>query len=129
MKPVVEKIGEADIILAYVQNNHQRPFVRRNLSRLYTFLMNMLFGFRLKYYNGPSIFPAAILKKIRIECMGYDFFAEMMVRCLKSGCSVEQVSFVHKDDPNSKSKAVSWKNLRSAASTTLRLLRDVYFAK
>lgn len=127
--PVISAIGQADIIVAYMANVHERPPVRRFFSRTFVCLMNVLFGLRLRYYNGATVYPSELVKKIKVTSNGYDFFAEMLVRSLKSGRSFKEVPFLHKHDPNARSKALSLKNFVNVAKTISVLVKDIYILK
>src|SRR5689334_9300719 len=51
---IFRRIGEADIIVPYIANPEVRALPRRLLSRIYVSILNHLFGFDLKYYNGHN---------------------------------------------------------------------------
>ena len=126
MIPFIDQIGRADIVVAYMANRQCRPLVRRILSVSFVMLINLLFGLKVKYYNGATVYPADFVKKVRIFSNGYDFFAELLVRSLKSGKTFKEVPFIHKYDPRAKSKAVSLRNFMSIVKTTGILIKDIY---
>ena len=114
LSPIIDRVGEADIIAGYMANSHVRSPIRRFFSRSFTLLMNFLFNLRLSYYNGATVYPAHVAKKMRIYSNGYDYLAELLIRSVKSGHSYKEASFMHKHDPNAKSRALSLKNFISA---------------
>lgn len=128
MGPILEAIGQADIIVAYMSNVHQRDLLRRWLSRTFTFLMNTLFALKIRYYNGPTVYPTSLARSVQLSSNGYDFFAELLIRCLKKGATYQQVPFFHKTENEQNTKAFSWRNIKSVFRTTLVLLRDIYLA-
>ena len=52
---IVENRKRAEIIIPFVENQEDRPWIRRSLSYFFTFLVNALSGNKLKYYNGPVL--------------------------------------------------------------------------
>jgi len=83
--------------------------------------MNMFFGLRIKYYNGMFLYPAALLKKIKLHSYGHAIFADMLVRSLKMGNSVKEVPFLTKVESDGRSKALSLKNFANVGWTILIL--------
>ena len=127
MQIVIGAIGQADIVCAYIANPRSRPFIRRPLSAIFTFLFNSLFGLHLRYYNGASVFPVNLLRSIEIKSDRYSFFAEIFVRLLRSGYSYVEVPFYHKPDPATRTKAFSLRNFYHLTRTIFILIRDIYF--
>ena len=65
-------LGKADVVTSYSTNPEVRPVGRRILSASYTRLLNVLFGLRMHYFNGLTIYPIAFLRRegacrIRLE--------------------------------------------------------------
>ncbi len=127
--PILESIGKADIVIAYMANIRHRSFWRRNLSNLYTRILNLLFGLQLKYYNGATVFPTRLLKSLKLRSRGYEFFAELLIRSLKSNSSYLEVPFYNKPENERNSKALTWKNFLSLCATVIVLIKDIYFLR
>jgi len=126
---IVHHTGEADIIIAYMVNNSDRPFLRRVISRTFVGIMNIIFGLRVKYYTGPSIYPTEMARSARLSSYGYDFAAELLIRLLKSGASYREAGFYHNAENDGNSKAMSWRNLTNVIRTVFILARDVYILR
>jgi len=95
MESIASHIGEADMILPYALNNGVRPLWRRITSRGYTTLLNILFGHRLRYYNGPAVFRTELLKPIdTVYSRGFVFMAPIILRLLKRKCTYVQVGIL-----------------------------------
>ena len=78
------RVGEADVIVGYTRDMWQsRTATRTIVSKIFTDLVSLTSGYRLKYYNGLQIHPAAVLKSIRIDSAGYGFQAEVLVKSLR----------------------------------------------
>jgi len=129
MGKILDVMDKTDVTVTYMANPQIRPPFRRSLSGLYTFTMNKIFGLDLRYFTGPSVYRVGLIKNIVTFSQGHDFFAELLIRCLKKGATYQQIPFIHQNDKMRNSKAVSWRNIFSAVRTTGVLIRDIYFKK
>lgn len=128
IKDIFSKIGEADIIAAYHQTPKARALKRRILSRCYTAILNLLFGLRLRYYNGPHIFRTDLLRENMPSTFGFGFAAEMMIKLIKwRGCSYVHVGM--KVRPTDRTTAFKFKNIISVFKTISKLFFDTYFTR
>ena len=128
MIPILAKIGQADIIVSYIGNPESRPLLRQIVSKTFVWLMNAIFHFRLRYYNGPTVYPVRLLKSLTLKSNGYEFYSEILIRSLRTGATYIEVPFIHKPDPQTRSKAFTLKNFISVMKTTVGLIKDVYFS-
>lgn len=121
--------NEAEIVLGVMTNVGHRPLFRRFLSRSYTFIMNILFGLEVEYYNGMFVYPTKLVQSIHVRSTGHSFFAELLIRAIKCGYSYTSVPFIHKVETEAASKAVSWRNVKDMVLTVFVLMRDIYIYK
>lgn len=122
---VFEKIGHADIVIPYMSNLRQlKTPVRYLLSRGYTALLNFLFGFQLRYYNGLPVHRADLLRRVTVTSTGFGFQGEVLVKLLKSGCSHVQVAVLGAEHTR-RSMALRPSNLISVAKTLIHLLKEI----
>ena len=127
LKDLLEARGSADLVISYMQKNNKRSIFRRMVSGLFVFIMNLLFGLRLKYYNGAFICRASLLKAIPIKSTGLAALAECIVRLLKQGASWKAIYFEHVGRQHEKSKAFNLKSINAVAKTLWILWIDIYF--
>jgi glycosyltransferase involved in cell wall biosynthesis len=114
--------GEADVIIGYTRGMlKSRTVVRTVVSKLFTFLVNLITRRGLRYYNGLQIHRASILKSLRIESQGYGFQAEVLVKALRLGTSCIEVPMDLIERVKGESKAFRVKNVVDVWRT-LRLL-------
>lgn len=108
----VSHVGEADIIIPYTDNMEVRPFQRRLISRIYTYLNNLFFGLNLKYYNGLSVYKRDLLLSV-LPKIGdsFAFSAQILIMLLKSGASFIEVPIKIQSKPGGKSSAFRFKNV------------------
>lgn len=87
IKEILHAAGKNDMVLAYTVNTETRSFKRRFFSKTYIFLMNLMFGLQVRYYNGPSVFRTSILRSLPSRAKKnegfFDFHAEVVVRMIK----------------------------------------------
>ena len=118
-------IGRADLVLPYMTNlrNIKSPS-RYFVSRTYQTLLNLLFGFKIRYYNGLPVYRRTLLNAIDIKSNGFGFQGEIIVKLLKSGCTYVEVG-VEGDEQKGKSFAFRPRNIASVTRTLLRLIVEI----
>lgn len=129
LKRLVDEIHAAELICGYMMHTYNRGWVRRLLSRTYIVCMNLLFGLRLRYYNGPFLCSSARLRSLSLRSNGLDVFAEIKIRLLRSGCSFKEIPFEHTGRKHGVSKAVTVKSVIQTVRTTGLLVWDIYVQK
>ena len=118
---IFSEVGNADLIIPYMVNlkkikSKQRYF----LSRTYVFLLNVISGFNLHYYNGLPIYRRAFFEEMTVKSSGFGFQGEILVKLLKSGCTFKEVG-VEGAEETGKSDALRIRNILSVARTFARL--------
>jgi len=84
---ILYRAGEADIIITYTSNMEVRPMIRRIISWTYTYANNLLFGLKLRYYNGLSVYKRDLLLKLPPISNSFSYAAEILVLLLRSGAT------------------------------------------
>jgi glycosyltransferase involved in cell wall biosynthesis len=122
---IFEKIGSADIVVPWMLNLKQiKTGFRYALSRLYTTLMNVMFGLDLHYYNGLPVHRRDLLQKIEITSGGFGFQAEILIKLIKSGCSYVQVG-IQGAERTQRSSAMRARNWLSVGKTIAHLVVEL----
>lgn len=111
-------VGAADVVAPYHGNSEARQRHRRALTWTSTRLVNVLFGLRIRYFQGPCIYPTALARRLPKTAGGFYFLTEMLVHAARAGHGCVEVPLIHQERSHGKSKAVSARNL-------LRALRAV----
>jgi dolichol-phosphate mannosyltransferase len=83
--------GKADIIIPYTTNQNVRAIHRRVISKAFISVLNILFGLRLKYYNGNALYKTSIIKKLAIKSQDFAYYAEILIKLIKSGHSYHEI--------------------------------------
>jgi glycosyltransferase involved in cell wall biosynthesis len=116
---ILHHLGKADVIASFATNPEVRLPYRRIVSVSYTRLINFLFAFRMKYYNGLSIYPLAFLQEHPTMTHGFGFQSETLLKALHAGLSVAEVGVPIDESTSQKSKAVTVRNICSVSKTLL----------
>ena len=122
-------IERADIISPYTSNTKDRPILRRFFSASFTWVMNILFGLNMKYFNGPFIAKRDVLKNLNIRSTGLTVLAECKVKLMRQGCTCVEIPFIHVRRQNGKSSALRFKSIYAAFAAIWHLFQDVYLKK
>lgn len=120
-------LGQADIIIPYIQNPETRPWARRFLSKTYVAIINAAFGLNMKYYNGMCYFKTKVIKKVPVSTYGFSYMTEILVKMLKSNPDIKfiEVPLVNRVREHGASKAFRLKNVASVFKTFLTLFWEV----
>ena len=100
-----------------------RPLYRRVPSRFYTKTLNRLFGLRVRYYNGLTIYPTADLRSVALGAQGFAMQAEAMVKVGRRGLRIVELEHPLGKRTSGKSALVSWRALRQALRDCVRIWR------
>lgn len=113
------RIGEADIIVPYFTEIGGRKLHRHLISRLYTWLVNRVSGYRLRYYNGCPIFRRADVLRYHVEATGFGYQAEFLARLLREGKSFLEVPLISIDREGS--ATLNMRNFVSVGHSLLKI--------
>jgi dolichol-phosphate mannosyltransferase len=122
---IFAEVGKTDLVIPYMSNLKKIKSKKRYiLSRTYVFLLNSLFGFNLRYYNGLPVYRRDLLSHISITSSGFGFQGEILVKLLKSKCSYVEVGVLGAEETG-KSDALRLKNIASVARTFFHLCFEI----
>lgn len=124
-----DRLGTADVVTSYAVNPEIRPKSRQLLSRAYTAVLNRLFGHRLRYYNGLTIYPVDFLRSHPGGTAGFAFMAEALLRALAHGLSCAEVALRISERASGRSKALRLRNIVSVIQTIGRLYWELRLAR
>lgn len=115
-------IGSAEILVPFYPEILGRAWSRRALSRCYTFLVNLLGGFRMKYYNGMILTRRRYVMRWHSNSHGFGFQADLLTRLLSLGLSYREVPVAGIERASGTSKALTLRNLASVAHSLQNIL-------
>jgi hypothetical protein len=91
--------------------------------------MNVIFGLKLRYYNGPCVFKASLLRNIPLAADSFAYMACILVRLIKSGATFIEVDMFIQPREYGNSKALCFKNFLKVFRDILYLFNEIYFNK
>lgn len=121
IRAILSHLGEADAVVPFFGVHESRAWSRKVLSQLFTRIVNVLSGHRLRYYNGPVLHRTAHVRRWGADTMGFGYQAELLCRLLDEQRSVIEVPIANTARSRGESKAFTLRNLLSVAQTFVRL--------
>jgi glycosyltransferase involved in cell wall biosynthesis len=117
---VLSCMGKADIIVPYFTRIEGRPLHRHMISRLYTELVNLASGHRLRYYNGCPLYRRDDVVRFHVEATGFGYQAEFLTRLLHEGRSFIEIALTSSDREGSGSLNI--RNFLSVGHSLLKMM-------
>ncbi len=128
IETIANHIGMADMVIPYMLNFHIRPLGRRIISWGYTTLLNILFGMRLHYYNGPFVIRRNLIKTVPVNTSGFAFMASILLRLIKRKHTFVEVGIMLEPRQFGKS-SLSLRKIASVVKSIARLFWDINIAQ
>ncbi|MEW5694275.1 MAG: glycosyltransferase family 2 protein [Candidatus Hydrogenedentota bacterium] len=118
---IFECKAKADMVIPYTSNQWVRPLLRRVVSTIYTTLLNILFGYKIRYYNGTVLHKREIIQSIKITTDSFFYQAEALIKLLGHGKTFIEVGVPIKEREGGKTKAFSLKNIYNVIKDIIKL--------
>ena len=120
IKKMLLNINEFDLIISPpIEINNARPIYRKIASSIFTKIVNFLFGYNLKYYNGIPVVKRNIINSINISSRSPMFMAEIVLKVLKLKLKYDERSIFFTERSQGKSSIF---NIRTVFKTILDLI-------
>lgn len=120
IKKICSLIGKADMIIPSYSFVEGKSTPRLLLSRLYTLLVNLISGHRLKYYNGLAVHRRTNIMRWHPNTRGFGFQADIICMLLDKGATHAEVSVEAVD--SGVSRALTVRNVLSVLNTLTEIL-------
>src|SRR5215471_2405224 len=118
-----KELGKADMIVPYHVAVPGKSAARKGLSKLYTGLVNMFSGYRIRYYNGLAMHLRYNVMRWGPYSFGFGFQAELITRLLDEGASfIEVPVMATHTEKSGLNSALNYKNFLSVSHTLLEVL-------
>lgn len=88
---IFKMIGRADMIIPYYPNLPGKSRARLAVSALYTFLVNVLSGNSIHYYNGGAVHLRYNVLRWHPYSFGFGFQADFITRLIQEGATFVEV--------------------------------------
>lgn len=128
IKNILDGLGKADVVIPYTANPWARTSARRAISALYVQIVNLLFGLRLRYYNGTCFFRRELLSSVEMTTDGPAYMTEILVQLVKRpGISYVEVPMFIRFVATRPGNVLTWKNVVRIGKTFASLFWRVHF--
>jgi len=123
LEHIFKHIGVADIVIPWQNQDkiYGKSFGRRILSKTFTFLVNLISGYHIKYYNGMAVHLRYNVMRWHPSSYGFGFQADILTRLLDEGASYVQIESFGTDRKGGDSTAIHLRNFLSVGHTLLEL--------
>lgn len=126
-KDLVSARKKDAFVSSYMTTMADRELVRQIISNFYTKAMNILFGLKLKYYNGYFICPLRFVQSVQLKSTGFTFFSEVKIKVIKRNVKYIEIPFTYIPRLHGTSKALTWKSIFQTLYFLPVIIRDIYF--
>lgn len=116
---ILRSLGEADVIIPVYRDVIGRSVFRYVLSVVYTFLVNLLSGNSIRYYNGFAAYRRWLVMRYAVESSGFGFQADLITRLLGEGATYREIELPATAQPGS--KAFTLRNIISVGYSLFRI--------
>ena len=118
---ILSLMGEADIIIPYFEGNDDRKTFRVLISKLFTFIINVLSSNNIPYYNGPVLHKRYNVMRWSPDTHGYAYQAELITRILCENATYKTVKIKNSNRNYGNSSAFTMKNFLSVNHSLLQI--------
>ena len=120
---IFSQVGKADMIIPYHTECENKSASRKLISRIYTILINLITGNKIKYYNGLTIASTKDFKTFCRPKLGFSFQADFICQLLERGKTYLQIPVKTIERTKGRSSALSIQNISGACHLFRRLLK------
>lgn len=117
---------DTDIIVPFIHNVEVRSVLRRVISSMYRFIINVSFGMNLNYTNGAVIYNVAVLREINLRSVGFFYQAEILIRLIRAGYLYAETPHFLSRRRSGKTKALTLKSFFDVAKAYLHLMWEIH---
>ncbi len=122
LREIIQRRGTADIVIPYFGELDTRNVFRRNLSKLFTFIVNSIGGHHIKYYNGTVLHERFNIMRWHPSSSGFAYQAEMLVIMLGERKTYCEVQVANRDREKGISRAFHLQNIFSVTHSLFQIL-------
>src|SRR6185437_3636473 len=116
------EIGAADMLTPYYVSSEGKSLSRRIISNSYSWLVNLISGFRLHYYNGLAVHLRYNVMRWHPNTRGFGFQADIICMLLDQGFTFKEIAVATIERRTSSSNALTLRNILSVAHTLIDLI-------
>ena len=118
---ILAEVGKADMVIPFLGNRDNRSSFRIFTSKVFTFLINIISGYKIKYFNGPIVHKRYNVMRWSPDTHGFGYQAEIVVKVLDEKGTFVHVQISNNDREEGDSKAFTIKNILSVGHSILQI--------
>jgi glycosyltransferase involved in cell wall biosynthesis len=122
MVAVFKDIGAADMLIPYYVSSEGKSLSRRIISNSYSWLVNLISGFSLHYYNGLAVHLRYNVMRWHPNTRGFGFQADIICMLLDQGFTYKEIPVRTIERKKGDSKALTFKNMLSVFHTLVDIV-------
>lgn len=111
LRKILTGLGKYDAVIPNYTNMETRTFKRRSLSKIFTYVINLITSLDVKYYNGTTLYLKKYVSDMPRKSVGFGYQAELLAHVIKSGASYTQVDVLRKNAPDGVTAAFRFSNI------------------
>jgi glycosyltransferase involved in cell wall biosynthesis len=121
MISILREMGKADIIIPYYTFLPGKSKTRKAISKVYTVIVDLISGYRIKYYNGCALYSRFQIMRWATYNYGFGFQADLITKLLDEGATYLEVPIdgFHLTKP--RGSALNWRNFISTGHTLFEI--------
>jgi len=123
LNTIFSKIGKKDMIIPYHTKCPGKTVIRSAISWVYTRLVNILSGNKIRYYNGLPVAKRDDFIKYCRPKLGFSFQADFICQTLAAGRTYVEVGVETIERRHGVSTAFKWKNIIGAVHLFRRIFK------
>jgi glycosyltransferase involved in cell wall biosynthesis len=121
-KAILDKRGQADMVIPYPLAVQNKTVLRKTVSLAFTFLVNLLSGYRLRYWNACALYHRTSVQRWHSNTLGFGFQAELTSQLLREGQTFVEVGCSYHERTSGKATALTLRNLIAVTHSLLAIL-------
>jgi 2-polyprenyl-3-methyl-5-hydroxy-6-metoxy-1,4-benzoquinol methylase len=133
MAAVLAHLGEADLVIPYYPQVPGKSRSRLMISGFYTTLVNLVSGYRLRYYNGNPLYRRQQVMRWAPHNYGFGYQADLLTQLLDQGATYVEVSIAGMHRQKGGGSSLRARNVLSVAHSileiALRRMRRILFRR
>lgn len=124
-----DTLEKVDILVPFIHNVEVRDRLRRVISSIYRFIINISFGINLNYTNGTVFYRRCIFDNVELKSHGFFYQAELLIKLIRKGYLFAEIPNMLLVRNSGESKATTLKSLINVIKNYVNLLIDIHIKR
>jgi len=119
---IISEKGKADIVIPYFGDWDARNRIRKTISHVFTFIINVISGNKIYYYNGTVLHLRDNVQRCHPMATGFAYQAELLDLLIADHKSYVEIKVANNDRDIGYSRAFYLQNFLSVAHSCLQII-------